>query len=83
MSSNEHGYCPHCGANWDGKDIPEDIREHYKGTKWGRQIGVDGGRLGIYDGIVALQCPDCGKYSPRDDSEWALKVFNKFMEALK
>lgn len=51
-------------------------------NRWGRQLGVDGGFLGIYDGIVAEQCPDCGVYQPRNDSPWALDLFNKYMKAV-
>lgn len=33
-------------------------------------IGIDGGYMGIYDGIVAFRCPDCGHECPRNKSEW-------------
>ena len=76
---NEHGYCPHCGANWDGADIPKESQQYYGGsTKFGRQIGIDGGYMGIYDGVVAWECPDCNKFSPRGDSEWAMELFERF-----
>jgi len=80
--SSEHGYCPKCGADWDGQEIPEDSREFYSGTKFGRQIGVDGGELGIYDGIVAWKCPDCSDYVPRGSDGWAMEMFEKFMGTL-
>jgi len=50
---------------------------------WKREIGIDGGYMGIYDGVVALKCPDCEQYVPRNDSKWAMDMFNKFMEMMK
>lgn len=60
---NEHGYCPHCQADLDGGDIPEDMRHHYSGTKWGRATGIE--VRGAYDGILIWRCPDCNKHWPR------------------
>lgn len=80
MSNNEHGYCPECGADWDGDSIPKKDQQYYRGTKWGRQIGIDGALLGIYDGIVAYKCPDCEQFVPRGNSGWALEMFEKFKE---
>lgn len=75
--------CPKCNSSWLGEPIPEDIRHHYSGTHWERQIGIDGDHLGIYDGIVALQCPDCKAVVPRNDSVWAKEMFDKYIEATK
>lgn len=65
--------CPNCGVSWIGDPIPEDIVDKYAGTHWRREIGIDGGYMGIYDGLVAVQCPDCKEYFPRnsigDDNE--------------
>ena len=72
--------CPNCDVSFIGDPIPKDIVEHYAGTHWRREIGIDGGRLGIYDGIVAYKCPDCDYYFPRDNSSWGLEMFNKFEE---
>lgn len=71
--------CPHCGANWQGEPIPDDIAHHYAGTHWGREIGIDGGRLGIYDGVVAYLCPDCGETSPRNNSAWAAEMYEEYL----
>lgn len=70
--------CPKCGVSWIGEAIPEDIRHHYAGTHWKREIAIDGGFLGIYDGIVALRCPDCNEEFPRNDSQWAIDIFNRY-----
>jgi len=71
--------CPNCKNSWIGGEIPENIREHYAPPyRWKREIGIDGGRFGIYDGIVAYQCPDCNKEFPRADTPWALEMFIKY-----
>lgn len=72
--------CPKCSSNWIGGEIPKEIAEHYVGTHWKREIGIDGGSLGIYDGVVAYQCPDCKEYVPRGKGPLAQDMFNKFME---
>jgi hypothetical protein len=73
--------CPHCKTSWIGDKIPDEIAHHYHGTHFLRQIGIDGGFMGIYDGIVAYQCPDCEEYSPRDNSKIAKEMFDKFMKS--
>lgn len=70
--------CPKCGASFIGDPIPEDIIESYSGTHWRREIAIDGGMMGIYDGVVAYRCVDCGYYFPRNTSKWAIELFNKF-----
>jgi predicted Zn-ribbon and HTH transcriptional regulator len=48
--------CPNCKANLVGGEMPENIRHHYEGSHWKREIG-------IYDTdedrTVKWQCPDC------------------------
>jgi len=52
--------CPHCQANLQGDEIPDESRHYYgTATHFGRVIGWDGGRPGIYDGVIAWACPDC------------------------
>lgn len=75
--------CPKCCVNFNGDPIPEDIQHHYAGKFWRREIGIDGGRIGIYDGIVAFCCPDCKEVFPRSDSTWALEMFDKYKKYLK
>lgn len=75
--------CPKCNSSWIGDPIPEDIRHHYSGTHWKREIGIDGGYMGIYDGIVAYKCPDCEEYVPVSDRPWAIEMYNKFMGMVK
>jgi len=70
--------CPKCNSSWIGDKIPDDLAEHYTATHWRREIGIDGGLMGIYDGIVALRCPDCGEDFPRNESMWALEMFRKY-----
>jgi predicted RNA-binding Zn-ribbon protein involved in translation (DUF1610 family) len=55
MATNAILYCPKCRADLTGDPIPADIREHYDGTYWERQIGLSDG-----DSVYAYQCPDCG-----------------------
>jgi hypothetical protein len=74
--------CPKCKVSWIGEPIPEDIAHHYSGTHWRREIGIDGGMLGIYDGIVALKCPDCKNLFPQNDSEWAKSMFYEYLLAV-
>ena len=74
--------CPKCNANFIGDPIPADMVDSYAGTHWRREIGIDGEYMGIYDGIVAYQCPDCKEYLPRGTSSWALEMFDKFMGVL-
>lgn len=55
--SNEPENCPHCGVSLLAEPIPEDIREHYSGTHWKREIGVTLRRQG--DRTNYYYCPDC------------------------
>jgi predicted RNA-binding Zn-ribbon protein involved in translation (DUF1610 family) len=70
--------CPNCKSSWVGEEIPEDIRSNYYGTHWRREIGIDGGYIGVYDGVVAIRCPDCGEEFPRGSSKLALELFEKY-----
>jgi hypothetical protein len=49
--------CPHCKTSLLGGPIPEDIKEHYSGNYWKREIGVEISE--IYDGVYYWECPDC------------------------
>ena len=49
--------CPHCTITLLGDVIPEDIREHYAGNYWKREIGIVD--LNKYDGVYYYECPDC------------------------
>jgi hypothetical protein len=71
--------CPKCNANFIGGPIPEDQQEFYGGaTNWRREIGIDGGYMGLYDGTVAYKCPDCGHEFPFDDSDLAKDMFKRY-----
>jgi hypothetical protein len=74
--------CPKCKASWKGEAIPKSQQKLYSATHFERQIGIDGGYMGIYDGIVAYQCPDCNSYSPRSNQPWDLEMFEKFNKKL-
>ena len=39
--------------------------------------------MGVYDGIVAIRCPDCLEEFPRDSEPWSLEMFEKYKEAVK
>ena len=72
---NTHGYCPHCGANWDGREEANVV--------YGRQTGIDGSRFGVYDGLVAWKCPDCDQYSPVNESPLSLELFYEFLDVMQ
>ena len=61
--------CPINGCDLQGDPIPQeyiDAGYYAEGvTHYSRMIGIDGGRVGIYDGVIAWGCPDCGAYWPR------------------
>lgn len=71
--------CPKCNTNWIGGVIPADIAHHYSGTHYRREIGIDGGYIGVYDGLVAIQCPDCKEYFPISKHPVHKEMFNKFI----
>jgi len=75
--------CPACGVSWIGGEIPKDIAHHYSGTHWKREIGIDGGYIGVYDGLVAVKCVDCGEYFPVSQHPFHQEVFKKFLEHQK
>lgn len=75
--------CPKCNANLNGDPIPEDIVESYSGTHWRREIGIDGGMMGIYDGLVALECPDCKHHFPVSSHPVHIDLFKKYQELVK
>jgi predicted RNA-binding Zn-ribbon protein involved in translation (DUF1610 family) len=72
--------CPKCGVSWLGDPIPKEHEHSYSGTHYLRYIGIDGGYMGIYDGIVAIRCPDCGEDFPRANTGWALEMFSKYKD---
>lgn len=78
--NNSPHNCPSCRVSLMGDPIPENIRKHYSGTHWKREIGIDGGYLGIYDGIVAYRCPDCAHEWARGGSTWARKMFDQYQK---
>lgn len=50
-------FCPHCGADIIGDEIPIEIRNNYKPPYyWRRKIGITDIEL---DRITHWQCPDC------------------------
>jgi hypothetical protein len=55
--------CPHCDINLLGDKIPDDIKKHYRGTHWKREIGIYDINL---DRTVKYQCPDCKGEWPVD-----------------
>lgn len=76
----EHDNCPKCGVSFIGELIPEESREFFGGsTNFRREIGIDGGRAGIYDGIVAWRCPDCDHEWARA-GKWGEEMFDKYLK---
>lgn len=56
-------HCPKCGADFDGGEIPEGIREFYAPPyRWSRKISVVDP---MRDRVVAYACPDCKHHWPR------------------
>ena len=54
---DHYGDCPSCKKNWDGGDIPEDIRQYYSAPfKWSKLIGLE---TPGFDGISIWVCPFC------------------------
>jgi hypothetical protein len=72
--------CPKCNTSWIGDKIPDDIAGHYSDTHWRREIGIDGGVMGIYDGLVAIRCCDCGEEFPVSNHPVHLEMFDKYMK---
>lgn len=71
--------CPKCNSSWIGEEIPEEYRKYYgSATHYRRDILIDGGFLGIYDGGVAIRCPDCQEEFPRGNSQWSLEMFTQY-----
>lgn len=80
--ASEYDNCPNCGVSFQGDPIPEDIAHHYSGTHWRRDIGIDGGWLGMYDGIVAIMCPDCKHEFPRGNAPLWQDMFKRYREVM-
>lgn len=55
--ADEPHVCPHCTTSLLGEPIPRNIREHYSGNYWKREVGYEDPDL--YDGIYYYTCPDC------------------------
>jgi hypothetical protein len=82
--------CPYCNVSFIGDPIPEDMRYYvdsdgvkqtaYSGTHWRLEIGIDGGYMGIHDGIVAYRCFSCKQDFPRCDEPWALDMFKQYKD---
>lgn len=50
--------CPLCAANLLGEPIAADIKHHYSGNYFKRELGIYSQE---YDRTVAYRCPDCNK----------------------
>lgn len=66
--------CPHCNTSLIGDPIPKDIVEHYSGTHWRREIGIE--YPGKYDGIWEWKCPDCGGTWDSEVKKLRSKIYN-------
>jgi len=80
---SKHDNCPNCGVSWLGEPIDREKFPHAYGTHWRREIGIDGGFIGVYDGTVALRCPDCGHECPINNSEWTKDLFKAYQVTKK
>lgn len=73
---NELENCPHCKVSLIGELIPDDIKEHYAGTYWRREIGIEISEL--YDGVWYYECPDCkGQWGGRREIKEKLDRISK------
>jgi hypothetical protein len=69
---NNQEFCPLCGADLQGKPIPEASRQHYGGaTHFSRKIGIYSRLL---DMTVAWSCPDCGRTWDRSTGKEVFSV---------
>ena len=83
MASNFDN-CPKCESSFIGEPIPAKDVDFFGGkTHFRREIGIDGGMMGIYDGIVAYKCPDCGYLFPIDSSSGGKVLFNSYINLIK
>ena len=70
--SNEPENCPHCKVSLLGDPIPKKYLEHYSGTHFKREIGIE--VRGFYDGVAYYECPDCkGKWGAwlKEFEDWS------------
>lgn len=74
--------CPKCNSSWLGEPIPVEYQGVGGRTHYGREIGIDGGYIGVYDGVVAIKCPDCGAEFPRSNHPIALELFEKYNKVM-
>ena len=65
--------CPHCDADLQGPEIPEESREFYgEFTHFSRKIGISN-----WDSVYEWKCPDCGGVWPRvDGPSGGLRTFS-------
>lgn len=82
--ASEYDNCPNCGVSFQGEPLSQkhlDSGCYGDTTHWRREIGIDGGWIGIYDGIVAWKCPDCKHEFPRGKAKLWQEMFEKYKEA--
>lgn len=70
--------CPHCDENLIHSKIPDDRKHLYSSEYFYNTIGIDGSHIGVYDGIVAWRCPDCGHEWARGNDDFWVCVFEKY-----
>ena len=71
--------CPRCTASFIGKKIPKKLQKDYGTTHWRNEIGIDGGYIGIYDGVVAYRCHKCDYTFPRSNHPVDVELYTKYM----
>ena len=55
--ANAVDHCPGCGADMDGGEIPENIRQHYAPPyRWSRAVSIYDQDADRHD---HWRCPDC------------------------
>lgn len=57
MAFDDQTHCPHCGAQWQGEEIPEDQRELFgNATHFSKLIGIYSLEE---DRTTHWMCPEC------------------------
>lgn len=71
--------CENCGESFLGKEMSKEDKEIYGTSHYRLEIGIDGGYMGIYDGLVAKMCPKCSRTFPVSNHKVHLEMYKKYI----
>lgn len=74
-------FCPFCGADMQGDEIPVQWRHMYGGESHYSRLHAHE-VSGVHDGVLFWSCPDCLKAWPRFDSETSIRHARDYNSAL-